>query len=207
MTAHRLFTTKTGQFVLFKYMVYSLLAFNVYLYAKSGTFTETIDTAAWVVILGLFEWETLSIRQEHWGKIEKGVISLLSLFGYSVVLYSGYSYFIEKEWLDFVNSVTWILVILVLQYDIYFPGHYGQSEWTARNIIKFALYAALFVFAVLWGIQGEALDFYDAFLWILSFFVIEMNIFNFEHRLVEESHKGEQSPLYRPLIICDTSPA
>lgn len=186
MTSHRLFTTRTGQFILFKYMIYALLAFNIYLFAMNGTFTETIDTAAWVVILALFEWETRHLKEENWSVFEKGVISLLSIFGYSVIVYSCYSYFIEAEWLDFANALTWILVVLVLQYDIYFPGHYGKSEWTARNILKFALYGALFVFAVMWGIEGEALDFYDAFLWILSFFVIEMNIFNFEHRFVEE---------------------
>ena len=186
MTAHRLFTTKTGQFILFKYMIYALLTFNIYLFAINGTFTETIETAAWVVILALFEWETYHLNEEHWSFIEKGIISILSFFGYSVVLFSCYSYFIEAEWLDFINSLTWIFVILVLQYDIYFPGHYAKSEWTVRNILKFTLYGALFMFAVIWGIQGEALDFYDAFLWILSFFVIEMNVFNFEHRFVAE---------------------
>ena len=193
MTAHRLFTTKTGQFILFKYMIYALLTFNIYLFAMNGTFTETIETAAWVVILALFEWETYHLKEEHWSVIEKGIISVLSFFGYSVVLFSCYSYFIEAEWLDFINSLTWIFVILVLQYDIYFPGHYGKSEWTARNILKFTLYGALFVFAVIWGVQGEALDFYDAFLWMLSFFVIEMNVFNFEHRFVEEdTHTNDE---------------
>lgn len=190
MTSHRLFRTRTGQFILFKYMIYALLAFNIYLFAMNGTFTETIDTAAWVIILGLFEWETRHLREEHWSVFEKGVITLLSVFGYSVIVYSCYSYFIGAEWLDFANALTWILVVLALQYDIYFPGHYGKSEWTARNILKLTLYGALFVFAIMWGIQGEALDFYDAFLWILSFFVIEMNIFNFEHRLVAENESN-----------------
>lgn len=187
MKANRLFSTRTGQFILFKYMIYALLAFNVYLFALNGTFTETIDTAAWVIILGLFEWETRSLKEEYSGLEEKAILTILSIFGYSVIIYSCYSYFIEAQWLDFANALTWIFVVLVLQYDIYFPGHYDKNEWTARNIIKFALYGALFGFAVTWGIQGEALDFYDAFLWILSFFVIEMNIFNFEHRFVEET--------------------
>ncbi|MBD3810382.1 MAG: hypothetical protein IE884_07775 [Sulfuricurvum sp.] len=46
MRSHRLFTTRTGQFILFKYTIYTLLAFNIYLFAMNGTFTETIDTAA-----------------------------------------------------------------------------------------------------------------------------------------------------------------
>lgn len=184
---HRLFTTRTGQFILFKYTIYALLAINIYLFSVNGTFTETIDTAAWVVILALFEWETISLKEEYSGILEKILITLLTLAGYGVIFFSAYSYYQESEWLDLVNSITWILVILVLQYDVYFPGHYGQNEWTARNSIKIALYAALFVFAIIWGIQGEALDFYDSFLWILSFFVIEMNVFNFEHRFIEEN--------------------
>lgn len=188
---HRLFTTRTGQFILFKYTIYALLAINVYLFSVNGTFTETIDTAAWVVILALFEWETISLKEEYSGMLEKIAIALLTLVGYGVIFFSAYSYYQESEWLDLANSVTWILVILVLQYDVHFPGHYGQSEWTARNSIKIALYAALFVFAIIWGVQGEALDFYDSFLWILSFFVIEMNVFNFEHRFIEEDHREE----------------
>jgi hypothetical protein len=181
---HRLFTTRTGQFILFKYTIYTLLAINIYLFAINGTFTETIDTAAWVVILALFEWETISLKEQYSGWGEKITLTLLTLIGYGVIFYSSYSYFQESEWLDLANSITWILVILVLQYDVYFPGHYDHSEWTIRNIIKIALYVALFVFAITWGIQGEVLDFYDSFLWILSFFVIEMNVFNFEHRFL-----------------------
>jgi hypothetical protein len=183
---HRLFTTRTGQFILFKYTIYTLLAINIYLFAINGTFTETIDTAAWVLILALFEWETISLKEAYSGMFEKVAITLLTLIGYGVIFFSAYSYYQESEWLDLANSITWILVILVLQYDVYFPGHYGHNEWTARNILKIALYGSLFVFAIIWGIQGEALDFYDSFLWILSFFVIEMNVFNFEHRFVEE---------------------
>ncbi len=88
MTANRLFTTRTGQFILFKYMIYALLTFNIYLFAMNGTFTETIETAAWVVILALFEWETYHLKEEYWSLSEKGIISVLSFFGYGVVLFS-----------------------------------------------------------------------------------------------------------------------
>jgi len=179
----RYLTSRTGQFILFKYTVYALLAFNVYLFAIHGTFTETIDTAAWVIILALFEWETRSMGKPYSGKTEPLVLALLSIFGYSVILYSCYSYFIEHEWLDFANALTWILVVLVLQYDVYFPGHRSRIKWVLHNIVKSFLYAGLLVFAVLWGIEGEILDFYDAFLWILSFVVIELNVFNFEHKM------------------------
>jgi hypothetical protein len=35
---------------------------------------------------------------------------------------------------------------------------------------------------VLWGLKGDVLDFYDAFLWILCFFVVELNVLNFEEQ-------------------------
>jgi hypothetical protein len=74
---HRLFTTRTGQFILFKYTIYTLLAINIYLFSINGTFTETIDTAAWMVILALFEWETISLKEEYSGMLEKIAIALL----------------------------------------------------------------------------------------------------------------------------------
>jgi hypothetical protein len=78
------------------------------------------------------------------------------------------------------NAWTWILIVLVLEYDVYVPGHYARWEWYLRNTIKVALYAALFVYALLWGLDGSWLDFYDALLWILCFFAIELNIFAYE---------------------------
>ena len=186
MRFNHLFTTKAGQFILFKYVVYTLLTINIYLFSVNGTFTETIDTTAWVVVLGLFEWETRSMGSKYTNRLEPAIIALLSAFCYAVITYSAYSYFIESEWLDLSNAITWILIVLVLQYEIYSPNHYKRDGWTFINILKVALYTALFIFAVLWGVEGKALDFYDSFLWILSFFVIEMNVFNFEHHHAEQ---------------------
>ena len=187
MKFNHLFTTKAGQFILFKYVVYTLLTINIYLFSVSGTFTETIDTAAWVMVLGLFEWETRSMGSKYANRLEPAVIALLSAFCYAVITYSAYSYFIESEWLDLANAITWILIVLVLQYEIYSPNHHEKDGWSFRSVLKVVLYTALFVFAVVWGVKGKALDFYDSFLWILSFFIIEMNVFNFEHRHIEKS--------------------
>ena len=45
-------------FVVFRWLVYALLAGDVVLYARFGRATELLDTAAWFVLLLLFEWET-----------------------------------------------------------------------------------------------------------------------------------------------------
>ncbi len=187
----RMLTTRTGRFILFKYVVYTLLLVNVYLFAVNGTFTETTDSAAWLLILGLFEWETRSIGNgRHAGRLESAALVLLSIVGYAVILYACYRYYAEREWLDFANSFVWILVALILEYDVLVPGNYSKLGWLSRNVAKTVLYGALLVFAVIWGVLGDVLDFYDAFLWIVAFVVIEMNIFGFEHSLVEKYRKG-----------------
>ena len=38
-------------------------------------------------------------------------------------------------------------------------------------------YLVLFVCAAYWGIEGSFLDFWDAFLWLVAFIFIELNIF------------------------------
>ena len=48
---------------------------------------------------------------------------------------------------------------------------------TVNKIINSVLYAMLFACAVYWGIDGDFLDFWDAFLWLVAFIFIEMNIF------------------------------
>ena len=48
------------------------------------------------------------------------------------------------------------------------------------NAFKIFFYVALLVIAVFWGIASDWLDFYDASLWILCFFMVELNIFKYE---------------------------
>lgn len=187
MTLNRLLGTRTVQFALFKYTLYTLLTFNIYLFALNGTFTETIDTAAWVVILGLFEWETRTMGKADSGPLRQALIVILSFSAYSVIMYACYAYYAEGKWLDFANSLTWILVIAALQYDVYFEGNYSRFEQLIRTGVKIVLYGALLIFALIWGIRGEVLSFYDAFLWMLSFVVIELDVFRFENRGLEEN--------------------
>jgi hypothetical protein len=42
--------------------------------------------------------------------------------------------------------------------------------------LKFILYSILLLAAIYWGIKGDFVDFWDAFLWLLAFFFIEMNV-------------------------------
>ena len=69
----------------------------------------------------------------------------------------------------------------------------GLGLWLRRrirNAVKIGLYVALGGIAVWWGLTSDWLDFYDALLWILCFFVIELNIFKHEVELEHAHHPG-----------------
>lgn len=90
-----------------------------------------------------------------------------------------------------VNALTWLAVVAVIEYDVYMPGLYSRVEWIIRNGLKVVLYFALIVFAIMWGIEGAVLDFLDAFLWIVCFFFIELNIIQFEDEIPYEEELEE----------------
>lgn len=177
------------RFAIFKYTVFALLAFNIYLFMVHATLHEAVDSIGWVILLGTFEYETTSLHQEYSSPIEKYALLAAQTFAYVLVLYATYHYYTHGQWLDLANSIVWLLVCAALLYDVHAPGEYGGAEWRVRNVLKGLLYAALVGFALWWGYEGATeedsrlhglLNFYDAFLWILCFAVIELNVFDHE---------------------------
>ena len=89
------------------------------------------------------------------------------------------------QWLalaDVINSFTWIAVVIVLEVDVRLQQQNrfkGRVVLVSKNI-KFVLYAILLGAATYWGFLGDFLDFWDAFMWLLAFFFIEINIFKVE---------------------------
>lgn len=80
---------------------------------------------------------------------------------------------------DVVNASNWILIVIILQADIWIQLRH-QLDHTIVKIFRFIkpfLYSLLFGCAIYWGINGTFLDFWDAFLWILAFAFIELNVF------------------------------
>ena len=169
----------------FKWMVYGLLGMSMVFFFLEQTIVEGMESLGWLLLLLLFEWETSQMDQPYISAWEKHGIFVGRLLAYAVILHSVYehatpAYIAEHGALDMYNAGTWLLVVLALEYDVYFPGEYHRLEWLLRNLIKSSLYIALFLYAVIWGMEGELLDFYDAVLWILCFFFIELNILRFE---------------------------
>ncbi len=80
---------------------------------------------------------------------------------------------------DIVNATDWLLVVVLLEVEVFLQL---RNLLTSRllvlmKVLKGILYSVLFGAAVYWGIEGTFLDFWDAFLWLVAFIFIELNIF------------------------------
>lgn len=264
-------------FQFFKYIIYVLLAINVYLFFSDeflaakllypqgigvrdiiGAYAATIDTAAWVVLLLMFELETHTLDDKQFtksvawvlhglrtvcygfivyaffgyvGNLESvqavaplaGVSDLCSLvddqWAYSVdfeqytaitaancqafssagaflqfndaravVDASGLAAIVGLAWIDVVNSAVWLLVVLVLEVDVRLQEFQRFEGWALRisTIAKIILYATLLYAAIYWGFKGAFVDFWDAFLWLVAFVLIELNVFEWRQEDKEE---------------------
>jgi len=93
-------------------------------------------------------------------------------------------------WVDIINSMDWLLIVAILEVDVYLQLHdkFTGKAYKISQMIKPLLYFILFANAVYWGFKGDFVDFSDAVLWILAFFFIELNIFQW-HEETEETNK------------------
>ena len=93
----------------------------------------------------------------------------------------------ELALLDVVNAGTWIGVVIILEVDVWFQlkGIFEGLFFKVSKLIKIVLYSTLLICAGYWGLLGVFLDFWDAFLWLLAFAFIEMNLFQWQ----QETHE------------------
>jgi hypothetical protein len=168
-------------FIVFRWLVYGLLAADIGLYARYGRTTELVDTAAWFVLLLLFEWETGGWRMPERARVPVHVVRVLA--GLAVALaVAGYAW--EREWLDFTNEAVWLAVVVLLEVEVRVPSQARElHRW--RRWITTLLYAALVGFMLVWLVDGlvgdeplhALLDAGDALLWLVAFAAIELNVF------------------------------
>ena len=265
-------------FQLFKYAVYAFLAFNIWVFfdeehlaariefadgvpilSLRQAYAATIDTAAWWVLLLMFELETFVLEDRRFTPTVTASLHGVRVLCYAliVVAFTGYiqdlgsvydvapasainslcaitgdgwSYAIDFDeyeaitaancatfsnassfwqfgtlpalvdssglrdiqglaWADVINAGVWLLIVLVLEIDVRLQER-GQHEGVVlrvSNASKFLLYATLFVVAVYWGIKGDFVDFWDAFLWLVAFFFIEMNVVEWRQESISKS--------------------
>lgn len=265
-------------FQFFKYVVYVLLAMNIYWFYDEETaaaalqfsdgisgadlieaFSATIDTAAWVVLLLLFELETYVLEDRHFTPRVTWSLHGLRALCYAFIVYAFYGYIqnlaflyettslpglsdicallpadwswavtldeyaaitaancatlsdasvyyqfkdmnavIDAQglkdirylaWVDVINAAVWLLVVLILEIDVRLQEH-GYLEGLAlkaSNAAKVVLYSLLLLAAIYWGLKGDFVDFWDAFLWLVAFVFIELNVFEWRQEEIAEA--------------------
>ena len=262
---------------LFKYAVYTFLTANVFLFfaeewaASAHRFADgvalddivegfaaTIDTAAWVILLLMFELETFVLEDRHitrrvtWtlhglrfvsylfivyaftGYVRKllfvaasmplaGVTDLCALvdgtWAYAVdfdeyevltaancAAMSGAASFMQfpgltavvdqagltditrLAWVDVINAGVWLLVVLVLEIDVRLQERnlLAGRFLTISNASKYLLYTTLVLAALYWSIKGDFVDSWDAWLWLVAFVFIELNVFDWRQESIGE---------------------
>ena len=106
----------------------------------------------------------------------------------AVVDFSGLIEIVRLAWVDVINSAVWLLVVLVLEIDVRLQeaNKLGGRVLRLSNASKFILYALLLLAAIYWGFKGDFVDFWDAFLWLVAFVFIELNVFEWRQESLEQ---------------------
>jgi len=86
---------------------------------------------------------------------------------------------VRLAWADIINAGTWILIVVILEIDVWLQEHhrYDGMALYASNAFKFALYSTLLLVAIYWTFKGDLLDVWDAYMWLVAFVFIELNVF------------------------------
>ncbi len=91
---------------------------------------------------------------------------------------------------DIINSVTWLIVVAILELEVFLQLNSMLTDkmMLASKAVKSALYLTLLGCATYWGFKGDFIpDFWDAFLWLVAFVFIEMNIFEWHEDTREQA--------------------
>ena len=269
-------------FQLFKYIVYALLTFNVYMFWSEevlaaavqfpggvsaikliDAYAATIDTAAWVVLLLMFELETYVLEDDQFSRPVAWSLHGIRALCYVFIVYAFYGYIVNLSfimqatqlagvtdlcalvtdgwsyaidlgeysditaascgtfsdstafmrfegitavvdanglaairnlaWVDVINAAVWLLIVLILEADVWLQER-NRLEGNAlriSNLIKFVLYTTLLLAAIYWGIKGDFIDFWDAFLWLGAFVFIELNVFEWRQEAHESAAQNQ----------------
>ncbi len=113
----------------------------------------------------------------------------------AVVDAKGLTDIIRLAWVDVINSCVWLLVVIVLEIDVRLQEADKLEGGILRvsNASKIVLYTLLLFAAIYWGIKGDFVDFWDAFLWLVAFVFIELNVFEWRQESLKQQAQAAAS--------------
>lgn len=164
---------KSLQYPTFKLAIVLLLCANIFLYAFTDTLTNAIDEVAWLALLILYELEANDITIGSEATLNKARDALMV-----VIILVFFSYANAQEWLDVINFLLWIALIVLLEIEVRWPKKiitFPKTYWWSKIVI----FSGLIIMAAAWAWRSEWLDMYDAVLWIIAFITIESDVHQF----------------------------
>ena len=256
--------TKASAFRIFKIAIFWILMVNLlyylyedvtaYLYLSSDAtafdtleaFAVSIDYAAWMILIVLFEMETGAQSRDQFTGTRKWVIAGLTAACYGVLVYAAYGYAagladtyryepIENEsacyfantnfaymteaarpieltdencreldgeklfkspsdnliatesilpalrklgWVDVFNSNAWLLVVLLFQIELSLDQAKMLTKRRLSIVMTWKVFAYLVLLgcAIYWTVFSAFIDWWDAWLWLLAFILIDLNM-------------------------------
>ena len=157
----------------FKLVILALLTLNIGIYAAFDTMTTAVDALAWVILLVMFELETVKAAPFA----ESSLHAMRNVLIVVILLVFG-SYIRDSEWLDVINSALWFVLIALLELEVRWPSMVARHR-TGFWLMTIAVFVGLVGLVLAWLMRSAWLDAYDALLWITAFGVIEVDIFRF----------------------------
>jgi len=157
-----------------KAAICALLFCNTAFYVATGSPSEALDATAWLVLLALFLAETAVGARLRAGGARMAVRGARFAAALTIAA-AAVGYVNDQAWLDVVNTVLWIAVVVLLEIEL------RRGAIVARHRIRFAiaaaaLYAGIAALVPIWAWRGEWFDAYDALLWLAAFATIEMDV-------------------------------
>ena len=84
-------------------------------------------------------------------------------------------------------------VVILLEIEVRVLTRWGGASMPLSQVATFAkaaLYATLVAAAIYWGFKGDFLDFWDAALWLFAFVFIELNVFEWQQELRDQTSEA-----------------
>ena len=144
------------------------------MYVTSGTFTQALDSVAWLTLLTLFGLETGLAGRFGQGR-HAAAIRGARLAAVTAILAAAVGYVHEKELLDAINIGLWIAVVGLLEFQVRHAAAVAERRaWFATAAAT--LYSGLGALVLAWLWRGEWFDAYDGLLWLTAFAAIELDL-------------------------------
>jgi len=92
---------------------------------------------------------------------------------------------------DVVNALDWLIIVALLEIEVFLQlkDKLSNKLMFVFKYTKGFFYIILFFCAAYWGLYSSFLDFWDAFLWLVAFIFIELNIFQWHSETEEEKQQ------------------